>query len=370
MWRFCEWNDTFALLTEAVTGLTRHQGAFRAAWLRVVLGAIGIGFAEFVFPELSAYIPVLALYIASCLVTQILIARRIGGRLRALLSGMVDVAMLTFIVQQLGSASTMVCSIYVLLGIMMALVQAPRVANAIALLSTAAYCGVMLAEQLDVLAYAPAAVGWGFVKPDVRGAVMAALVMATITLSSTYLVSQVVAALNQREEQLRVLNVRLETLSQRDPLTQLYNRRYLLERIEHELGRVRRGRSAALLMIDLDRFKAVNDAEGHLRGDELLCEIAEAISRSTREVDVVSRYGGDEFAILLTDVDPEQVAVAAQRLLNAIAETARAFQAQSAVTASIGVALADSDDDSTGLQKRADQKAYTAKQGGGNRVAI
>jgi diguanylate cyclase (GGDEF)-like protein len=336
----------------------------------VVLGTSAIGFAEFVFPELAAYIPVWIAYIASSLVMQVLIARSIGGRVRAFLSGIVDVAMITFIVQQLGSVSTMICSIYVLLGIMMALVQAPRVANAIAVLSTVAYSGLILAEQLDVLPYAPAAVGWGFVKPDLRGALMGGMVMATMTLSSTYLVSQVVAALHQREEQLRVLNVRLETLSQRDPLTQLYNRRYLLERIEIELGRVRRGRPAALLMIDLDRFKAVNDAEGHLRGDELLCQIASAISKSTREVDVVSRYGGDEFAILLTDVNPEQVATAAQRLLSAIADTARAFRPHPAVTASIGVAIAESDDDSTNLLKRADQKAYQAKQGGGNRVAV
>lgn len=336
----------------------------------MVLGTIAIGFAEFVFPELAAYVPVLIAYIGSSLVMQVLIARSIGGRLRAFLSGIVDVAVITFIVQQLGSVSTMICSIYVLLGIMMALVQAPRVANAIAVLSTVAYCGIILAEQLDVLPYAPAAVGWGFVKPDLRGAMMGGMVMATMTLSSTYLVSQVVAALHQREEQLRVLNVRLQTLSQRDPLTQLYNRRYLLERIEIELGRVRRGRPAALLMIDLDRFKAVNDAEGHLRGDELLCQIASAISKSTREVDVVSRYGGDEFAILLTDVNPEQVATAAQRLLSAIADTARAFRAHPTVTASIGVAIAESDDDSTNLLKRADQKAYQAKEGGGNRVAV
>ena len=350
--------------------MTRQQGAYRAAWLRVVLGTIAIAFAEFVFRELRPYIPVLLGYVLSSLVMQVLIARRIGGRLRGLLSGIVDVAILTFIVQRLGSVSTMLCSIYVLLGIMMALVQEPRVANSIAIISTVAYAGVVLLEQLGILAYAPAAAGWGFVNPDLRGALMGVLVMGTMTLSSTYLVSQVVAALNQREEQLRDLNARLESLSRRDPLTHLYNRRYLLERIDHELGRVRRGKSAALLMIDLDRFKTVNDKEGHIRGDELLCKIAESISKTTREVDIVSRYGGDEFAILLSDVNPEQATTAAERLVSAIADTAHDFGSKSAVTASIGVALAEGADDSTGLLRRADQKAYEAKQRGGNRVSV
>lgn len=357
------------VLGEKVSGLSTHQGAYRAGWLRIVLGLLGIASAKWVFPELARYVPILIAYIASSLVMQVLIAKRIGGEARGLLSGLIDVATLTFIVQRLGSASTMLCSIYVLLGIMMALVQVPRVALSVAVMCTLAYAFVLLLEQLDWLPYAPDARGWAFVKPTARSAVFSGLIMATITISSTRLVSQVVTALQAREEQLRELNGRLETLSQRDPLTQLYNRRYLLERIEQELGRVRRGQPAALLMIDLDRFKAVNDSLGHLRGDELLDRVGSAISRSTREVDVVSRYGGDEFAVLLSNANPEQAVGAAERLVEAISAAARQFEAHCSVTASVGVAFAEETDDTASLLRRADDRAYEAKQRGGDRIA-
>ena len=96
---------------------------------------------------------------------------------------------------------------------------------------------------------------------------------------------------------------KIKQLAFYDPLTQLPNRRLLLERLKQSMGMERRtGKQLALLMLDLDRFKAVNDSLGHLAGDELLQQVAKRITARLREVDVVARLGGDEFIVLLKDI--------------------------------------------------------------------
>src|SRR5690606_19886099 len=112
---------------------------------------------------------------------------------------------------------------------------------------------------------------------------------------------------------LETANAQLELLSQRDPLTDLYNRRHLVERLDQELRHVRRGRDVTFLMIDLDGFKRVNDLHGHLVGDAMLRRVAEAMRETMRETDVVGRWGGDELGVLLPDTALEEAAIAAQR---------------------------------------------------------
>jgi diguanylate cyclase (GGDEF)-like protein len=198
---------------------------------------------------------------------------------------------------------------------------------------------------------------------------MASIFISVFVPASTAIVTALVRAVQRREAALVVVNERLEQLSQLDPLTGIFNRRHLFARIEAELARVRRGHPLALIMVDLDHFKGVNDSQGHLRGDVLLKEIATALARTTRVTDVAGRYGGDEFVVVLPDTDSVAALAVAERVTDAIREAARAFDEAQPVTASVGIGLADPDDTVASLLRRADENAYRAKESGGNRVA-
>ncbi len=127
-----------------------------------------------------------------------------------------------------------------------------------------------------------------------------------------------------------------------DPLTQLPNRRLLQERLKHGIDVERRdGKQLALLMLDLDRFKAVNDSLGHLAGDELLQQVAVRISARLREVDMVARLGGDEFVVLLEDIaHPEDAARVAEEIIAALSRTfCLAQDGNVQIGASIGISL-------------------------------
>jgi diguanylate cyclase (GGDEF)-like protein len=197
--------------------------------------------------------------------------------------------------------------------------------------------------------------------PGLDQAVLATVFVTTFVIAATVIVGTLVRDLSLREKM-------LEELSQRDPLTNLSNRRHVFERIEHELTRVRRGALLAVVMIDLDGFKKINDQLGHLRGDVLLKEIALALSKTTREMDIAGRYGGDEFVVALPDAAPDQACRVAERIATAIRDTARRFDANHLVTASVGLAIANKDDTVASLLRRADENAYAAKQNGGDRV--
>lgn len=159
----------------------------------------------------------------------------------------------------------------------------------------------------------------------------------------------------------------LHRLATHDHLTNVLNVGAFNERVTHELLRNRRyGRSGALLYLDLDNFKSMNDTYGHQTGDGVLRLVADALQRAVRQVDVVGRMGGDEFAVLMPETD-DLVAAAAARRLN---ETLRAaFDGTPAVTASIGVvsfgATPVTADD---VLRRADQAMYEAKRMGKDRV--
>lgn len=124
-------------------------------------------------------------------------------------------------------------------------------------------------------------------------------------------------------------------------------------------------------MIDLDSFKKVNDAQGHLRGDDLLKEIASCLAAATRASDVAGRYGGDEFVVVLPDTDAAHAEGIAERLARSVREAGERFDAERPVTASVGVAVttpADAPENAPGLLRRADENAYRAKLAGGDRV--
>jgi diguanylate cyclase (GGDEF)-like protein len=158
-----------------------------------------------------------------------------------------------------------------------------------------------------------------------------------------------------------------------DALTGLANRTLLFDRIDHALARCARGKpSVAVLLLDLDGFKAVNDRLGHSAGDQLLVSVAEELRQCLRPGDTVARLGGDEFAIVLEDlIRPEDAEVAAARILEALRRSMPMVGGGSRVTASIGVALAAGEETgATDLLRNADAAMYAAKRQGKNRLAV
>ncbi|WAS98370.1 GGDEF domain-containing protein [Nannocystis punicea] len=160
-------------------------------------------------------------------------------------------------------------------------------------------------------------------------------------------------------------------LSTVDGLTQIFNKRYFLETLERELSRARRyDRPLALVMFDIDFFKACNDTFGHRAGDFVLREVADVVRERARKVDVLARYGGEEFAMILPEIDIRGATQFSEKIRAMIAESKFMFEGRHIpVTISIGVAeltqdIATYDD----LIKKADARLYKAKQTGRNRV--
>jgi len=189
-------------------------------------------------------------------------------------------------------------------------------------------------------------------------------------------VAERTSALETANSQLLAKEHELRRLAMQDPLTGLSNRMFLNDRIERAIVRARRsGEKAALVLIDLDNFKPVNDNHGHAAGDRLLVTIAQRIKGIVREADTVSRLGGDEFVILLEDIhDRDGVERIIEKLMGAIVAPVNVGNGNGTsvtISASIGVALAPRHaDHATGLLERADLEMYRAKAGGRNRYSI
>jgi diguanylate cyclase (GGDEF)-like protein len=167
---------------------------------------------------------------------------------------------------------------------------------------------------------------------------------------------------------------RAEALSVTDDLTQLYNSRYLSLVLRRESKRASRsGRPLSLLFIDLDGFKNVNDLHGHLCGSRALVEVAAVIKASARETDVVARFGGDEFALVLPETGSDGAVAVGERVRDRIAE--HEFLAGEGlsvrVTASVGVAtLPDVAASADGLMRAADRAMYWVKEHGKNGISV
>ena len=168
----------------------------------------------------------------------------------------------------------------------------------------------------------------------------------------------------RKEAEARILH-----LAHHDPLTNLPNRALLNDRLGQTLLQARRdGRGAAVLLLDLDRFKTINDTLGHERGDSLLLEVCARCRRVLRDTDTLARLSGDEFVIVLPDATTADVAAdTARRLLDAIALPCRLGEHEISITASIGIALfaRDGSDEST-LLRNADAAMHRAKEAGRN----
>ena len=171
-------------------------------------------------------------------------------------------------------------------------------------------------------------------------------------------------------KELESTNLRLKEYSFKDEVTGLYNRRFFTMRLDEELARYRRfNHPASVVLLDLDGFKAVNDDLGHSVGDETLRDIAQILQKHSRGINVISRYGGDEFAVLLVETSKAGARLYAERIRQVIG--AFPFSHGKQVTASLGVASVPDDEAATAedLFRAADEALYSAKRAGKNQVA-
>ena len=199
-------------------------------------------------------------------------------------------------------------------------------------------------------------------------------VIGVVLITTTVVVRQLLAFLDNFDLinrldvtllELRGHQTMLHEQATHDGLTKLVNRTAFSEAVAADLNDRRSGASGfAVLLIDLDDFKAVNDTLGHGVGDGLLITVAERLRGAVRAKDLVSRLGGDEFAVLLRGVTPAEAAAMADRILAAVLEPARVDGHTLVVKASIGVAPANPGDDVEGLLRNADIAMYAAKDAG------
>lgn len=157
-----------------------------------------------------------------------------------------------------------------------------------------------------------------------------------------------------------------------DGLTQVHNKRFLLEFLEREMSRCQRyGRTLSLIMIDVDHFKNVNDTYGHIAGDHVLKEVASAVKARVRKEECLARYGGEEFILVMPEAEPEKVSHFAEKLRALVEAREISFEGIAIpVTVSIGVAqMGPEMNDANAFIVAADAKLYEAKHAGRNRVA-
>jgi two-component system cell cycle response regulator len=175
------------------------------------------------------------------------------------------------------------------------------------------------------------------------------------------------------QDELREKNAQLEALSVTDPLTGLANRRHLMTKLDYEVQRARRYKTPlAVVMIDIDHFKQVNDTYGHAMGDEVLRNIGAMLKESVRTTDLAARYGGEELTLILPHTDLTAAVSVADTLRQKFAAMDHTHDGASLrKTASMGVAARDGQGDvpsAEDLLKFADEALYRAKQGGRNKV--
>lgn len=178
-------------------------------------------------------------------------------------------------------------------------------------------------------------------------------------------------SLQESNDRLQLANVELQKRASTDPLTGLPNRLLLEERLAQALRALAGGRRLAVLFIDLDGFKPINDSFGHAAGDQLLTQVAARLRQITRERDTVARVGGDEFLLLLEDVNDASDALAmAERLQLALAQPFEVVGKQVQISSSIGLVVHPDQGQAEKLVAQADAAMYAAKRGGGSRCML
>ncbi len=174
-------------------------------------------------------------------------------------------------------------------------------------------------------------------------------------------------------KQVNQLNKKLEHKANHDPLTGVYGRHFILETINLELSRFsRHGNQFSILFIDLDDFKPINDMYGHKIGDEALIALAKNINSCLRDIDILGRYGGDEFLVCLPETSAAKAKVIAQRIQHCLINSLDSISDHDIkITASIGIySPPDAAIDTQFIIEHADKAVYLAKMKGKNRVEV
>jgi len=164
------------------------------------------------------------------------------------------------------------------------------------------------------------------------------------------------------------LEQQLVHLASHDPLTGLLNRRPFEEAVVRAIARANRGTPSALLLLDVDNFKLVNDTLGHAAGDDVLVRIGQLVQKQLRTEDVLARLGGDEFAALLEGADMREAEIVAERVRRAVEDYPFSFDLETSPTLSMGLAEIDGKQETRTLVNRADAAMYEAKNQGRNRI--
>lgn len=210
-------------------------------------------------------------------------------------------------------------------------------------------------------------------RPFVKTAIVTYIVAFILVLCSGFIikktVSPLVTKLEQQRRQLEEKNEILIKQATTDALTKVYNRQYFNQYLEHGISSAERyNNSFSLIMLDVDHFKEINDAFGHLAGDTVLKEISALINTHIRNSDILSRWGGEEFAILILETDLAVASTVAKNLCQLVAQ--HRFSVKRQVTCSFGVTSYKPGETITEFIGRADNGLYQAKKGGRNQVVV
>lgn len=197
--------------------------------------------------------------------------------------------------------------------------------------------------------------------------------MSSVSLQQKQLLEKLVPYISTAIDTISMHN-RIKSLSVIDGLTQLYNRRYIMEIFKNEFNKsIRYGTSLSLVMIDIDDFKKINDTHGHLSGDIVLKVLSAIIMRSLRKVDLPGRYGGEEFILILPETDKEKALTVSERIRQQVEENRFKTMAGEIIAVTVSIGLADFSDlesknNELELVKIADSRLYKAKRTGKNKV--
>lgn len=229
--------------------------------------------------------------------------------------------------------------------------------------------GRAVSRMADILPDQPGGGGLGN-RADEVGALMKSFtnMLATVEQQAVE-INAFATRLDAAYKELEATNARLRETSFRDEVTGLYNRRFFSLRLEEEMSRFRRfNHPVSMVMLDIDNFKNVNDEFGHAAGDETLRELGQILMKHSRGINVVSRFGGDEFAVLLVETSKAGACLYATRIRQVVAGFP--FPHGKPVTASFGVASLPDDEAATSddLFRATDDALYAAKRAGKNQV--